>query len=62
MPKCVNPTTALQQREQAIGRERLAKELGVGLPYLVELLHGRRVVSARILAKLGLRRVVVEAE
>lgn len=36
-----------------------ARTLGVSVPYLNDILHGRRKLSDRFLEKLGLTRVVV---
>ena len=38
-----------------------AKALGVSAPMLTDLLYGRRSLSVRVLARLGLRRAVVKA-
>lgn len=38
-----------------------ADELGISRQYLTQLLNGKRDFSEAVLAKIGLRRVVVEA-
>lgn len=40
-------------------QEKAAARLGIGPSYLSDLLHGRRLFSDAMLAKLGLRRTVI---
>lgn len=48
--------------DQAGSQAALAKELGVTPSHVTDLLRGRRLFSERMLAKLGLRRTVIEAK
>lgn len=49
----------LQQRLDMAGKQvALAKELGVSLPYLNDVLHGRRELAGKVLDALGLERVI----
>ena len=42
-------------------QQAAAEQLGIIAPYLCDLLRGRRAFSTVMLAKLGLRRTVIEA-
>ena len=57
----VNPNTALQKfRSQHETLGDAADALGVSKQYLSDMLQGRRDLSPRILAKLGLKRAVIQ--
>jgi plasmid maintenance system antidote protein VapI len=48
---------------ERLGNQKLAAEhLGVTPPHVGDLLRGRRTFSDAMLAKLGLRRTVIEAQ
>lgn len=56
----VNPTQQLHKFAARFPTQQAAAAaLGISGPYLSDLLQGRRDVSDAILAKLGLRRIVV---
>lgn len=38
----------------------VAKRLGLSVPYINDLIHGRRLFSDAMLEKLGMRRIVVK--
>ena len=62
----LNDINALERLEAFVtdsgGMQRhAAAKLGITPQYLCDLLNGRRTFSERILAKLGLRRAVVES-
>ena len=50
----------LQERLDLAGgtQTALARELGVSLPYLNDVLHGRRELAGKVLDALGLERVI----
>lgn len=50
----------LQERLDLAGGKQtaLAKELGVSLPYLNDVLHSRRELAGKLLDALGLERVI----
>lgn len=57
-----DPREALMALVKQMGTQTaVARSLGIGDSYLSDLLHGRRDFSDEMLAKLGLRRVVVAA-
>lgn len=59
----MNPREWLRQRVRALGTQRaVARELGVSDVHVSDMLRGRRPVSDAMLAKMGLRRVVVLKE
>jgi DNA-binding transcriptional regulator YdaS (Cro superfamily) len=61
MPKLSTEATALRALIVAHGSQRAAaKALGISEVYLSDLKHGRRPMSAKVLAKLGLQRIVVQ--
>lgn len=57
--KTVTIPQKLSEWAERLGSQRaLAKELGVGEPYLSDVIHGRRDPGPKILKALGLERVV----
>ena len=57
-----NPRELLAGLVKQMGTQSaVAKSLGIGESYMSDLLNGRREFSDEMLAKLGLRRVVVAA-
>lgn len=53
----------LRRRIEEAGSARAAsRALGVSAAYLIDVRHGRRFAGDRLLAGLGLKRVVVPAE
>lgn len=61
MGREVNALSRLKALVQKAGTQRAAaKALGVSEPHIADLLHGRRGFSVPMLAKLGLRRAIVE--
>lgn len=62
MGREISTWQALETFTRKHGTQRkAAKALGVSEAYLSDLLHGRRAFSARILDKLKLKRIVVNA-
>jgi len=62
MVKTVNPTEALRRFVDQHGTQTAAAQsLGISGAYLNDMLHGHRNISPRILAKLGLKTVVVKS-
>jgi len=58
----VDAVARLRALCEAQGTQRdAAKHLGCSAPHVVDLLRGRRRFSDAMLAKLGLRRTVIEA-
>jgi DNA-binding transcriptional regulator YdaS (Cro superfamily) len=56
----VDPRTRLRRLVRRCGTQRAAAaEMGISTNYLSDLIHGHRVCSDRILAKIQLRRVIV---
>jgi plasmid maintenance system antidote protein VapI len=60
--KPVEPIDALQRFiEQHGSRKEAADALGVSLPYISDLINGRRDFSQRMLESLGLKQIVVKS-
>lgn len=58
----IDPLTRLRRVVRRQGSQRqAAQSLDVGQSYISDLLRGRRTPSVAVLAKLGLRRVIVQA-
>ena len=56
----VDPQSRLRRLVRRCGTQRAAAaEMGISTNYLSDLIHGHRVCSDRILAKIQLRRVIV---
>ena len=59
----MNETNAIEALEAFVARhgsqEKAAKALGVKQAYVSQMINGRRDVTTRVLAKLGLKRIVV---
>ena len=56
----VDPHERLRAFVETVGSQTAAaQQLGVSGPYLNRMVHGRQPVTARVLARLGLRKVVV---
>lgn len=58
MPESVDPLKILENRAAKEGQAKLAETLEVSLSYLNDILRGRREPGPKILAALGLERVV----
>ena len=59
--KEIHPHDALAKLVIRCGSQRAAAEtMGISEPYLSDLMRGHRTLNDRLLAKLGLRRIVVE--
>lgn len=57
MAKALSPIERLRQLVADYGSQAAAaRALGVSQPYVHDLLHGRRLFSAAMLARLGMRR------
>lgn len=48
--------------KQEGNQKRAAAKLGISPVYFGDMLHGRRDISDRMLAKVGLKRIVVPAD
>ena len=58
----VDPLVVLHSMAKELGgQKQLADKLGYKPPYISDILNGRRDVTDKMLAKIGLRRVVVRA-
>ncbi|SFT30415.1 hypothetical protein SAMN04487845_1751 [Methylobacterium sp. yr668] len=58
----IDPREALREAIEADGSaSAAARRLGCSASYLIDVRHGRRPASKRLLGALGLRRIVVEA-
>ena len=61
--KPVDPLARLSTLAKAAGtRKALAAQLGMRAPYLSDIMNGRRDVPDSLLARIGLRRITVEAK
>ena len=59
----VDPLAILHGMVKTLGgQKQLADKLGYKPPYVSDILHGRRNVTDGLLAKIGLKRVIVRGK